>query len=186
MRNDELMKLYDDINTIFGSKYKTDDLAVLAPIYRDYGFAEMRQALTMYAQDAKFYPKPADLIAIAKENRQEAAIRRHQEEMAKVKYDSNGEQIYRCPYCKDSNFMIVRTEEWGGAVPCLHTRESARKALQTKGYITFKLPWMERFYRLKFKSGEMVQVDMPKPKVIARPHREFSEAQTLFDCDLPF
>lgn len=188
MRNDELLKLYDDINIIFGAKYKTDDLAVLAPIYRDYGFAEMRQALTMYAQDAKFYPKPADLIAIAKENRQEAAIRKYQEEMANVKYDSNGERIYRCPYCKDSNYMFVRTEEWCGGAPCLHTRESARKSLQTKGYFTFKLPWMKQFYKIRFDGFEMVQVDMPVKKVVAAPARKSyaGQPQVMFDFDLPF
>ena len=190
MRNDELVKLYDDINIIFGSKYKTDDLAVLAPIYRDYGFAEMRHALTIYAQDAKFYPKPADLIAIARENRKEMAIQRHMEEMSKIKYDSYGNQIYNCPYCQDGNYMLVRTEEWCGAVPCLHTRENARNKMRTQGYISFRLPWMDRSYRLVFNGGEMVQANLPeakpsKPK--AQSHKV--EAQVLFDTDmfdLPF
>lgn len=104
----ELREFNKTLAALYNKSFADEgELVILFELYQPYSLREMQAALKEYMRNKSFYPKPAELIRIADENRRNTR-RAEMEEAAKaIRYDSNGRRIYECPYCQDSGYMIV-------------------------------------------------------------------------------
>lgn len=104
----ELMKLYEFINLAYNKEPPLPaEIEMLMPLFKEYSFAEMQKAAQQHIKTMLSAPKPAHLIKLAAENRQAMHRAFVEEERKKIQFDSNGRQIYKCPYCKDTSWMMI-------------------------------------------------------------------------------
>lgn len=104
----ELREFNKTLAALYNKSFADEgELAILFELYQPYSLREMQAALKDYMRNKSFYPKPAELIRIADENRRSTQRAEMQEAEKAIRYDSNGRRIYKCPYCQDSGYMIV-------------------------------------------------------------------------------
>lgn len=112
MNFDEFKEFNKTIAALYNKSFgDIGELDILYDLYKPYSFQEMREALKEYTENKTFCPKPAELLKIAEANRHQREILQAAEETKQIRYDSEGRQIYNCPYCKDSGYMIVDDDE---------------------------------------------------------------------------
>lgn len=139
----EIKELYRQISTLYGKEpLGNEDIKLLAEVYREYTAAEIQRALQEHLRNKAFAPKPADLIKTAEKNRRVYAENRAAEERKQIKYDSNGRRIYKCPFCRDGGYMLVKDSTvyspsavkciCGNPVKSLEYRETGRVYLSLK------------------------------------------------------
>lgn len=108
MNREEFKRFCGGISALYNKSYSnTDELNMLFDLYEDYSLKEMQDALKKHMKESNFLPKPASLLKFADEARK---LKRQEEvdrQRSLIRYDSTGRQIYSCPFCHDSGFMIV-------------------------------------------------------------------------------
>lgn len=199
LNDKEIVALYQNIGLIFGNKYKLDEISVMTPIYAKWTYAEMVAALNVYAQESKFYPKPADLIAVAKRLREENNAAKAEEYRASLRYDEHGNRLYDCPYCQDGGYMHVMTKDIDFYTSCVHKHPMSHEALKRRGKFRLRLPRYEVDAELHWDKVRLAMVadDVKSvPEVREEQSRKIKQmgmagwsgrgqTQSLFD-DLPF
>jgi len=141
MNAPEILKLYDDACKLYGKqKMLVEDVRIFEPLYQQYSLAEMQAALNTYAENGKYFPKPVDLINIAKNARYDKAIEDQRRQAEQIRY-VGGEPVYNCPYCQDSGYMEVCLPD--KAYPslmatCVHNKPNALARLRKEGRFHFK------------------------------------------------
>lgn len=107
----ELKEFSKTLAALYNKSFSDDgELEILFGLYQPYTLREIQAALKEYMREKSFYPKPAELIRIADENRHNIRKAEMQEAERSIRYDSNGRRIYKCPYCQDSGYMIVNND----------------------------------------------------------------------------
>lgn len=143
MNFSEVVELYRQISTLYGKEpLGNEEIKLLAEVYREYTAAEIQRALQEHLRKKAFAPKPADLIKTVENNRREYAENRAAEARKQIKYDSNGRRIYKCPFCHDSGYMLVKDSSvysssaakciCGNPVKSLEYRENGKVYLRLK------------------------------------------------------
>lgn len=146
MRRMELMKLYEFIYLAYNFKDKPlpQDIEMLYPLFEKYSYDEMLSAVKEYSVKALSPPKPAHLLRLADENR---SRQRLQSQINKtVRYDSLGRQLFDCPFCQDSGYMLLDLNDIYGlsAFKCICRDPSKKARLLDQGKVTLKLKYKGR------------------------------------------
>lgn len=158
----ELDRLYKKIHNLYSKKpLNVTEVKNLVDIYDGYSFEEIDKAFSQYMKSKTYYPKPADLLKIADYNREMRQSQRLKENQAK--FDSNGKQIFKCRYCKDTDYMLVDDNSGYGLLghKCLHThpikseeyKRNGKVKIITKGTNGEKI---KHYYKFNDKKGVFV------------------------------
>ena len=92
----ELREFNKTLAALYNKSFADEgELAILFELYQPYSLREMQAALKDYMRNKSFYPKPAELIRIADENRRSTQRAEMQEAEKAIRYDSNGRRIYK-------------------------------------------------------------------------------------------
>lgn len=90
------------------------------------------------------HPKPAQLLS-----KYEAAMDAQRKKTFEKKYDENGNSLYKCPFCRDTKFIIAEVRGSYGTVayPCGCNRQGGNlaKALEDPAY---EFDWDYGVFRL--------------------------------------
>lgn len=148
MNRDEFKRFCGGISALYNKSYSnTDELNMLFELYEDYSLKEMQDALKKHMKESNFLPKPASLLKFADEARE----LKRQEEFARqrslIRYDSNGRQIYSCPFCHDSGFMIVDDDPIysPAATRCICQHPIKKLEYERNGRVRLKLKSKHRY-----------------------------------------
>lgn len=143
MQRIELMKLYEFIHMAYNFKEppKPQEIDLLYPLFEKYTYKEIYEAALEYGKQMLSAPKPAHLIKIAKEKRRSILQEQAAEAKKEIRYDSCGRRIYKCPYCKDSGYMLVDDDPVysPSATVCICNNPIKAQELKQNGRVRLKL-----------------------------------------------
>jgi predicted Zn-ribbon and HTH transcriptional regulator len=142
MNFDEFKEFNKTIAALYNKSFSDiGELDILYDLYKPYSFQEMREVLKEYTKNKTFCPKPAELLKIAEANRHQREILQAAEETKQIRYDSEGRRIYKCPYCKDSGYMIVDDDEIysPSATRCICQNPIKKLELEQNGRVRLRL-----------------------------------------------
>ena len=127
----DLQAIYREIRT------DGDSLQQWSRLLTNWAYLDIQKAAAEYSRNYSKAPRPADLIRFAREAREEKQKRKRQEYI-------DGQEVFRCAYCRDSGLMAFETGDQYelACTPCVcrkggEDRENRIKAL---GY-WFDYPW---------------------------------------------
>lgn len=142
MNFDEFKEFNKTISALYNKSFgDVGELDIIYDLYLPYSFKEMKIALKEYTKNKTFCPKPAELLKIAEANRQQKELLQAAEETKQIRYDSEGRRIYKCPYCKDSGYMIVDDDEIysPSATRCICQNPIKKLELEQNGRVRLRL-----------------------------------------------
>lgn len=119
----DLQAIYREIHTDGDSLQQWNRLLI------NWAYLDIQKAAEEYSRNYSKAPRPADLIRLAREAREEKRKTKRQEYI-------DGQEVFRCAYCRDSGLMAFETGDQYelACTPCLcrsggEGRESRIKAL---------------------------------------------------------
>lgn len=120
---------------------------MLFELYEDYSLKEMQDALKKHMKESNFLPKPASLLKFADEARKLKRQEEVERQRSLIRYDSNGRQIYSCPFCHDSGFMIVDDDPIysPAATRCICQHPIKKLEYERNGRVRLKLKSNHRY-----------------------------------------
>ena len=200
MHKAELMKLYEFINLAYNKEPPLPtEIEMLMPLFENYSFAEMQRATQQHIKTMLSAPKPAHLIKIAEANKQAARRAFAEEEMKKIQFDSNGRQIYQCPYCQDTGWTLVDLDDGYSAAgaKCICQNIIKNEELKANGRVRLRLKSKLRrsddYYVFDFKKMMFVREDVYAERTAREQNSsidikdmDYVTATMLEQLDLPF
>jgi predicted Zn-ribbon and HTH transcriptional regulator len=167
MQKMELMKLYEFIYLAYNFREQPtpQEIDYLYPLFEKYTYKEIKAAAEQHIHNMVTAPKPAHLIKLAEKNRQQRELLQAAEKAKTIRYDSEGRQIYNCPYCKDSGYMIVDDDEIysPSATRCICQNPIKKLELEQNGRVRLILKSAHRrsdnYYVFDFAKGIFVPED---------------------------
>lgn len=119
----DLQSIYREIRT------DGDSLQQWSRLLTNWAYLDIQKAAAEYSRNYSKAPRPADLIRFAREAREEKRKRKRQEYI-------DGQEVFRCAYCRDSGLMAFETGDQYelACTPCVcrkggEDRENRIKAL---------------------------------------------------------
>lgn len=128
---DSLQAIYREIRT------GEDSLKQWQRLLEHWNCLDIQKAAMEYSRNYSKAPRPADLIRLAREAREEKRKRRRQEYV-------DGQEVFRCAYCRDSGLMAFETGDPYelACTPCVCRKGGAGREsrIEALGY-WFDYPW---------------------------------------------
>lgn len=194
MNREEFKRFCGSISALYNKSYSnTDELNMLFELYADYSLAEMQNALKKHMKESNFLPKPAALLKFADEAREADRARELERQRSLIRYDSDGRQIYSCPFCHDSGFMIVDDDPIysPAATRCICQHPIKKLEYERNGRVRLKLKsnhrYSDGYYVFDFSKFMFVLENRKQqPKKIEKQNPDKLLTAAVEELELPF